>query len=104
MPPPCRKELMDRGVGVFMVGLSGVSAEDFEVLVRAVADLSGCLADWHFCGGRAVVMAFESDAPLVTAACCAYLPGRMGNSIWKVLWDSDQVPPSWLVVSDKRKP
>ena len=85
--PPCQPELYDHGEHVITV--LG-AAEDIEAWVKQVARMSGQPVDWHYVGGRGVVLAL-GDLTKVSAA----LP-----ECSKVLVGQGTVPEFYSVLSE----
>jgi hypothetical protein len=54
-PPPCDSKVFKEGQRVFMT--HSIPSNAMEGWVQKVAKLSGQPVDWHFYGGRAVVLA-----------------------------------------------
>jgi hypothetical protein len=52
-PPPCDREVFDKGVGLCVIDARMHAAETW---VQSVAALSGQRCDWHYSGGRANVL------------------------------------------------
>lgn len=70
-PPRCDPEIYRNGHGVFMT--STIPSNAMEGWVRRFAALSGQPVDWHFLGGRAVVLAL-GDLARVREAIETLLP------------------------------
>lgn len=66
-PAPCDKQLFNNGVQIAVFGEVGGSNR-FERLIQTASREAGVPIDWHFSGGRAVVLAFKSD---LNKACLA---------------------------------
>lgn len=58
-PQPCDPELFKEGICVGVYGTNGACA--FEELIQQVSCESQCPVDWHYAGGRAVVLCYEHD-------------------------------------------
>ena len=59
-PPPCDPKLFKEGVYVGgPYATAGACA--FEALVKEVAELTGVPVDWHYMGGRAMVICYQRD-------------------------------------------
>jgi hypothetical protein len=69
-PIPCDQEIYDRGEPVCMT--HSISSNRMEAFVRSVAVSTGQRVDWHFMGGRAVVLVI-GDADKVRASIGARL-------------------------------
>jgi len=54
-PDPCNKEVFNKGKCVFIT--HSIPSNAMEGWVKKVAERSGQPVDWHFCGGRARVLA-----------------------------------------------
>lgn len=54
-PPPCDADVFENGMVVFLT--DSISSNRMERWVKLIAKESGQKVDWHFCGGRAVVLA-----------------------------------------------
>jgi hypothetical protein len=54
-PPPCNPEIFKSGKEVFVT--STIPSNAMECWVKQVAEKSGQPVDWHFRGGRAIVLA-----------------------------------------------
>jgi hypothetical protein len=54
-PTPCNQDIFDNGEVVFVT--STIPSNAMEGWVKKVAEYSGQPVDWHFAGGRAVVLA-----------------------------------------------
>lgn len=65
-PTPCDPKLFKQGVTVAMCATYG--ANHFETLIKQVREDTGRPVDWHYVGGRANVLAFLKDAPVVKEA------------------------------------
>ena len=52
-PPPCDREVFDKGVGLCVIDARMHAAEAW---VQSVATRSGQRVDWHYSGGRANVL------------------------------------------------
>lgn len=63
-PPPCDREVFERGTLALMTHLN---AKDMEAWVVGVREASGQRVDWHYSGGHACVL-FLGDAERVRAA------------------------------------
>lgn len=59
-PAPCNDELFKRGEVVTVFGDVGGSNR-FERLIQMASKSAGVPIDWHFSGGRAVVLAMPKD-------------------------------------------
>lgn len=59
-PAPCDKNLFKEGVEVLR--LAGPRMWAIESYVTEASRRAGVPIDWHFCGGIAIVLAFEKDA------------------------------------------
>lgn len=66
--PPCDPDVFARGVPILVSNT--IRAVDFEPWVRKVAGLSGQRVDWHYAGGRAIVLCL-GDVAAASAACVA---------------------------------
>jgi hypothetical protein len=55
MSDKCDSDVYENGSQVFLTHT--IAAKDVEKWVQAVAKESGQKVDWHYCGGRAVVLA-----------------------------------------------
>jgi len=69
-PPPCDREVYERGTLALVTHLD---SKDMEAWVVKVREESGQRVDWHFSGGRACVY-FLGDAERVRAAIQANAP------------------------------
>lgn len=79
-PEPCDARLFKDGKVIAVVGETGGS-NHFERLIRAASRRAGVPIDWHFAGGRAIVLAFEKDAQRATEAFKAEVyPVLMGGA------------------------
>lgn len=70
-PPPCTVDIYKKGQVIFMT--STIPSNAMEGWVRAIAEKSGQRVDWHFVGGRAVVL-YLGDRAKVYDAIVALLP------------------------------
>lgn len=70
-PTPCAPDIFQNGHNVFMTHT--IPSNAMERWVQKVAKLSGQPVDWHFCGGRAVVLAL-GDLDKVQEAITALKP------------------------------
>jgi hypothetical protein len=59
LPPPCAKDIFDKGVGLCILDARSAAAEAW---VQKVAKLSGQRVDWHYSGGRANVLVLGDHA------------------------------------------
>lgn len=64
-PPPCDTEIFKNGVQVFVTHT--IPSNAMEGWVKKVAERSGQRVDWHFAGGRAVVLALGDTAKVKSA-------------------------------------
>ena len=55
MSDRCDKDIYDNGTQVFLTHT--ISGKDIEKWVQKIAEESGEKVDWHYFGGRAVVLA-----------------------------------------------
>ena len=55
MSDKCDSDVYENGTRVFLTHT--ISAKDVEKWVKAVAEKSGQKVDWHYVGGRAVILA-----------------------------------------------
>ena len=58
MPPPCDPKIFEKGTTVAMLD---APSEHAEAWVQAVAAACGLPVDWHYAGGRAMVLALVAD-------------------------------------------
>lgn len=65
-PKPCDPKLFKHGHTVAVCGTYG--ANHFEGLIDEIRLATGRPVDWHYVGGRAVVLAFAKDAEAVKEA------------------------------------
>jgi hypothetical protein len=70
-PPDCDNEIMNDGTCVFVT--HSISPNRMERWVKEVATLSGQRVDWHYCGGRACVLAL-GDLEKVALAMAELMP------------------------------
>lgn len=70
-PEPCNPEVFEHGDPIFMT--HGIPSNAMEQWVKKVAKESGQRVDWHFAGGRAVVL-FLGDREAVRDAITVHLP------------------------------
>lgn len=70
-PPPCARDIMERGEAVFIT--HSIPSNAMERWVRSIAERSFQRVDWHFVGGRAVVLAI-GDLDLVREAIETLMP------------------------------
>lgn len=70
-PAPCDKEVFSKGTSVFVTHT--IPSNAMEEWVRKVAKASGQRVDWHFCGGRANVLAI-GNLDLVRQAISDLMP------------------------------
>lgn len=61
-PTRCRQDIFNEGVQVCV--LAGVPAKVIDAYVKAAAAETGQDVDWHYVGGRAVVLAMGSPGPV----------------------------------------
>ena len=54
-PKPCNEKIFKKGISVFIT--HSIPSNAMEGWVKKVAAKSGQPVDWHFCGGRANVLA-----------------------------------------------
>jgi len=93
-PPPCNKDIYDNGTSVFIT--HSIPSEDIEKWVKKIAKLSGQPVDWHFFGGRAVVLAL-GDIQKVKDTIKTLLPEH--NELQKAEFEKLNIPykPSYLM-------
>ena len=70
-PQPCDPEIYEKGVHIFTTDT--IPSNAMEGWVRQVAERSGQRVDWHFYGGRAVVLAL-GHLPDVVRAIAELMP------------------------------
>jgi hypothetical protein len=70
-PPPCDPEIFAKGIQVFVTDT--LDSATMEGWVKQVAEYSGRPVDWHWYGGRAVVLALR-DIGLVKKAIQTLMP------------------------------
>jgi hypothetical protein len=70
-PTPCNPDIFENGRAVFMT--HSIPSNAMEHWVKMVAERSGEPVDWHFAGGRAVVLT-TGDVRTVRAAIKTLLP------------------------------
>lgn len=70
-PTPCSKEMLEKGQIVFVT--HSIPSNAMEGWVKKVAEKSGQDVDWHFEGGRAVVMTL-GDVSIVKKALEEFMP------------------------------
>ena len=70
-PPPCNHNVYRDGVPIF--GTHTIRSSNIERWVQRIAALSGQPVDWHFSGGRAIVLAC-GDVDAARRALVALLP------------------------------
>ena len=58
-PKPCDPEMFKRGVCIGVFETHGACA--FDRVVQQSSKTAGVPIDWHYCGGRARVLAFPED-------------------------------------------
>lgn len=78
IPPPCSQDIYQNGTPVFRTDT--IHSFDLEPWVQKVAALSGQPVDWHFAGGRAIVLAL-GDLEKVRAALRELLPEH--DALWR---------------------
>ena len=59
-PAPCSQDLFENGIELDVIGEIGGSNR-FERLIQAASRYAGVAIDWHFAGGRAVVLCYLKD-------------------------------------------
>jgi hypothetical protein len=96
-PPPCDKRIFEEGVCVLIT--HSIPSCAMEGWVKKVAAESGQPVDWHFAGGRAVVLAL-GDTDRVRAAMEKLRPEH--DALYRKAVDSimggaygDMKPPWW---------
>ncbi len=77
-PPPCDRDVYTDGTPVFRTDT--IRSFNLEPWVQKVAALSGQRVDWHFAGGRAIVLAL-GDLAKVRAALIELLPEH--DALWR---------------------
>jgi hypothetical protein len=70
-PEPCDPDILKNGKPVFMT--HSIPSNAMEGWVKMVAEKSGQKVDWHFVGGRAVVLT-TGDVGVVAATIVTLLP------------------------------
>jgi hypothetical protein len=64
-PTPCNKEIMNHGTVVHITETYG--ANHFESLIQQVALETNTRTDWHYVGGRAVVLTLDDPTKVKEA-------------------------------------
>lgn len=78
IPPPCSKDVYANGTPVWKTDT--IRSFNLEPWVQKIAKLSGQSVDWHFAGGRAIVLAL-GDIDKVRAALVELLPEH--DALWR---------------------
>jgi hypothetical protein len=95
-PTPCSKDIYENGTPVFMT--SSIPSNAMERWVKAVAKASMYPVDWHFAGGRAVVLT-TGDVSCVRAAIEMLLPEHdrlYAEAVKKYGMDGRNPPRYWF--------
>lgn len=99
-PKPCDPNIFKRGKRVFMTHT--IPSNAMERWVQSVAAECGLPVDWHFAGGRAVVMAL-GDVTKVRAAIEKLLPEH--DKLYReavAQYDDASEPPRYFFDSEER--
>lgn len=100
-PPPCASDVYKRGTQVFLT--HGIPSNAMESWVKLVAKRSGQEVDWHFAGGRAVVLAL-GDLDAVREAILYHLPEHDRRRIDEELRTYEPAMLDWLYAHPHPRP
>ena len=78
IPPPCSDDIFQNGTPVWQTDT--IRSFNLESWVKKIAAASGQPVDWHFAGGRAIVLAL-GDLDKVRAALIDLLPEH--DALWR---------------------
>lgn len=85
LPPPCDREVYQRGEPVAILDAASNDAEQF---VKAIARLASAKVDWHYSGGRAQVLFLgDADARTRVEAALDTLEPTLKGTILKRITD-----------------
>jgi hypothetical protein len=85
-PPNCDEKIFQHGECVFMT--HSIRSNAMEHFVKQIAERSGQRVDWHFAGGRAVVLALGDTA-------------RVRDTIEQMMPEHDALQQSEIIESRK---